>query len=65
MRQLSYYWRTQNNIEIKQGFQNFFFPERVTVFQDGKFGTPVLPLCMQVEPLYTEQNEPLVAPTLR
>ncbi|OQB05030.1 MAG: putative DNA-invertase from lambdoid prophage Rac [bacterium ADurb.Bin212] len=60
LKQLSSNWSNQKNLEIKQRFQNFFFPEGITVFQDGRFGTSVLPLCMRIKSLYATQNYTLV-----
>lgn len=61
MKNLSKQWKSQNNLEIKQRFQNFFFPEGITFNQNQEFETTVFPLCMRIKSLCTTKNEPLVA----
>ena len=61
MRNLSDEWQNQNNLEIKQRFQNYFFPEGITFNQNQEFETAVSPLCMRIKALYATENCSLVA----
>ena len=62
MKNLSAQWQNQNNLEIKQRFQNFFSPEGIIFNQNQEFETVVSPLCMRIKALYTTQNCSLVVP---
>ena len=61
LKHISDYWKDSEKLEEKQKFQNFFFPEGITHFQNGRFGTSVLPLCMRVKSHYASTKYPLVA----
>lgn len=58
---LSEFWQNAPDLETKQRFQNFFFPEGLTYHQERKFGTSVLPLCMKIKATSYEPNYRLVA----
>ncbi len=61
MKKLSKQWQEQNNLEIKQRFQNFFSPEGIIFNQNQEFETVISPLCMRIKALYTTENSLLVA----
>ena len=62
MQNLAEEWQNQNDLEIKQRFQNFFSPEGIIFNQNQEFETAVSPLCMRIKALYATNKYTLVAP---